>query len=418
MPGASRFQTPGSRSGLQARRAFAVTAAGLALILVALIFDAAPLFVPGVALAAIGAVAPVWVWCSAHGGRAQRVLTATRVLEDEPLTAEIVVRRGWLGLGGWGRLEVIDPLIGTPLPLGGPGSPLRGARVARVRAVARFPRRGEQAIEPPSLVARDPLALARAQTLSAQPPQTVLVLPRTEPVRWRGGERGGRFAAGVGDPASDAMAGADLEGLRAYRPGTPASRIQWSAVARGRGLIERKLAPDGDNRPLLVLDPRERVGGDRRPAPLDAAVRATASLALDLARSGGCALLLPGQTQPTLIDAALSRWPAVHARLARVGTADPQPAGAPPLGHLAGRRGALIYVTVASHERLATGLTSAGRASVVLVVPDSEIVDGRPRGVVGRVAPTLTVSGCVGFALGDRNRSRVGATSAHSGARA
>ena len=405
------------RSELDAHRAFAVAAAGLGLVLVAFFFDAAPLFVPGVGLFAIGALAPVWVWASARGAHAVRHLAGERIVEDEPLLATIEVRRR-LGAGGWGRLEVIDALTSSRVRLGGAASPLRGSRAARVQVTARFARRGEQPLQPPALVARDPLDLARAVTVHAGERQTVLVLPRTEPVRWVSGERARRLQSGEGDATTEALAAVDLDGLRVYRPGTPASRIHWPAVARGRGLVERRLHADGDNRPLVVLDSRERgVGSARDRAPLDAAVRATASLVLDLARAGGCGLLLPGQPRPTIIGPELAAWPSAYARLAVIGTAaDPHPPRAPALAGVAGRTGPLIYVTAASHERLAAALASvAGRGSVLLVVPDSELVEGRPRGTGARALPALSVSGCRGFALG-ASRRREAPTAAGAGA--
>ena len=92
-------------------------------------------------------------------------------------------------------------------------------------------------------------------------------------------------------------AAVDMDGLRPYRVGTPASRIHWPAVARGHGLIERRLQADGDSRPLVVLDAR-LPGPDAQSELLDAAVRAAASLVLELARRGGCGLLLPGEQRP------------------------------------------------------------------------------------------------------------------------
>ena len=49
-----------------------------------------------------------------------------------------------------------------------------------------------------------------------------------------------------------------------------------------------------------------------------AAVRACASLAVHLARHGGCALLLPGDRRPVTLDPELAGWPHLHARLALV----------------------------------------------------------------------------------------------------
>jgi uncharacterized protein (DUF58 family) len=378
---------------LFATRAAAVGVAGLALLLIALLFDASPLFVPAVALSLIGLIAPVWVWFSAVGSRAQRHLQAERVVEEQPLAATIEVRRSPFGLPG---AEVLDPFTGARLELSGPLSALRGGRVANLRVVTRFPRRGLQTLRPPSLVIRDPLDLACVERLSSAPAQQLLVLPRTEPVRWLSSGRGRFFQLPDGNSPAEAFAAVDVDGLRPYRPGTPASRIHWPAVARGHGLIERRLRADGDTRPVVVLDAR----GSGPPELLDAAVRAAASLTLELARSGGCGLLLSGEQRVTAIDRELMTWPAAHARLAMVQGG--WNARAPALGPSGRRLGPMIYVGTRLPERIAAILTGPGRGPVVLVVPHESIADGRPRGVSGPMQPTFDVCGCRGFLLGAR----------------
>ncbi len=401
---------PGGRGGLtlHCRRAITVGFAGLAFVLVSLLFAAEPLLVAGVALCAIGVVTPLWVLASAGGARARRILVADRVTEGAELHAAIEVHRSFAA-GGWGRLEINDELSGQRLALGGAQSPLRSVRDAFVQISAPMGRRGEHVLAPPTITARDPFDLARAESPGRGAPQVVLVLPRTEPVRWTGGNRIRRSDGEDGRLGAEAMAASDLDGLRPYRPGTPASRIHWTALARGQGLIERRLRADGDERPLVVLDTRtltSRPDPTRPEEPLDAAVRATASLVLELARRGGCALLLPGQSRPTVIDPELSVWAGTHARLAVAGTdADPHRGRPPALDRIAGRV-PLVYVTAAPHERLGLMLGAAGRGSVVLVVPESELVDGRPRGVVGTTARVLSVSGCDGFALSAAREER------------
>lgn len=381
------------RQRLFAKRAAAVGVGGMALLLIALLFDAAPLFVPAVALALIGLAAPTWVWFSAVGSRAQRHLEAERVVEQEPLAATIRVRRSPLGLPG---AEVLDSFTGSRLELSGPLSPFRGGRVANVRVVTRFPRRGLQTLQPPSLVVRDPLDLACVERASNAPAQQLLVLPRTEPVRWLSWGRGRFFELPDGNSPSEAFAAVDVDGLRPYRPGTPASRIHWPAVARGHGLIERRLRADGDSRPLVVLDAR----GSGPPELLDAAVRAAASLTLELARAGGCGLLLSGEQRVTPVDRELTAWPAAYARLAIVQGGFN--ARAPLLGPSGGRLGPMIYVCTRPPERIAALLGDSGQGPVVLVVPHERISDGRPRGVRGPMHATFDVCGCRGFLLGAR----------------
>jgi uncharacterized protein (DUF58 family) len=387
------------RSGLRilARRAIAVALSGAVLLLVAFVFDAAPLFVPGVALLAIGLAAPLWVWVCARGAHARRVLGAERVIEEQPLEASIEVRRGRLGLGGWGRFEVIDPFTGSHLDMTAPLSLLRGEREASVRVVTHFTRRGIHTLAPPSLVVSDPLELARVQADSAAADQKLLVLPRTEAVRWLTSNGSRRFDQPEGDARSEAMAAVDLDGLRPYRVGTPASRIHWPAVARGRGLIERRLLADGDTRPLVVLDARTPDAA-APPELLDAAVRAAASLVLDLAKRGGCGLLLPGEQRATSIDRELGSWPAAYARLALV-EGGPH-TRAPKLGPALGRQGATIYVAAAPTARLMAMLASPGRGAAILVVPHQQLSGGRPSGLRGRMLAALDVSGCRGFRLG------------------
>ena len=87
-----------------------------------------------------------------------------------------------------------------------------------------------------------------------------------------------------------AAAETEIDGLRPWREGSPASRIHWQSFARGAGLMERKLISEADSRPLVVIDPRAPTS----PEALDAAVRAAGSLAVHFAKRTGCSLLLPG----------------------------------------------------------------------------------------------------------------------------
>src|SRR5205807_7539470 len=106
----------------------------------------------------------------------------------------------------------------------------------------------------------------------------------------------------------DPLAAVDIDGLRPYRHGTSASRIHWPAFARGAGLLERRLRADSDMRPLVVLDAR----GSGPPEHLDAAVRAAASLTLELARRRGCRVLLPGERRGIVVEPDLVAWRRVH----------------------------------------------------------------------------------------------------------
>jgi uncharacterized protein (DUF58 family) len=370
------------------RRAAAVVVAGLALILVALLFDAAPLFVPGVALILLGVAAPVWVVLAARGATIERALDSERVIEDEPIEATIEVRRGPWGLPG---AAVLDPLAGEPVSIRSPMSIVSGASSASVRIVASFPRRGIRRIEPPTLVVSDALELARVVRESPSPAQELLVLPRTERVKWVAGA-GEKWRRATGAAPLEPFGATEVDGLRPYRQGTPASRIHWPALARGAGLLERRLRADTETRPLVVVDAR----CDGPPEHLDAAVRAAASLVLELGTRTGCGLLLPGEFRPLEIEKDLIAWPVAHARLALV-------AGGPETrapGLAPGARSAqVLYVAAAPHARLPAGLAGAGVRAAILVVPKA--VATQPRHEA-----SFEVAGCLGFVVGAGRRVR------------
>src|SRR5205807_2837774 len=222
---------------------------------------------------------------------ASRRLHADRVSEEEPLEATIEVRRGPFGLPGG---ELRDEFAGGAMTLEGRRTTRSAAGRSTVRVVARFSRRGRLRFEPPILTLGDPLGLVRVRRAGDGTAEELLVLPRTERVTWLSPETGQRPESPELAAAAEAFAATEVDGLRPYRPGAPASRIHWPAVARGAGLLERRLRTDASSGPLVVLD--ARTSGP--PELLDAAVRAAASLALDLARRTGCELLLPGDRRP------------------------------------------------------------------------------------------------------------------------
>jgi uncharacterized protein (DUF58 family) len=336
-------------------------------------FDLPSLYVPGVAFVLVGGGAAAWVALAARGARVVREAGRATVQEEESYPLRLRVM--------WGLLpppsgELIEPLLGTPLPATDP-------RSRRVRVNVRFERRGRKKIEPARLVIRDPLSLAVRETWSEA--AELLVLPRIEPliVNAAAGSTGMEAVAGS---LTEAAAELELDSLRPYRTGTPASRIHWPAVARTRTMMERRLVAESDSRPLVALDPRDPPSAEA----LDAAVRAAASLAVHLARRpGGCSLLLPGQRRPTDLDSGLRGWPALHARLALLEAS----AGAPASRRLE-RSGPMFWVSASG--RTVPPLVKRGGVGSWLVTPAA---------VAGR-KPSFTVAGCAGYGLvAQRGRS-------------
>jgi uncharacterized protein (DUF58 family) len=372
-------------------RPAAITALlGLALTLIAATFDAEPVYVPGIAFMVLAGGAAGWVWLGARGVRVQRTVASRRTIEEQPVAIELVVSAGRMPLPS-GLIE--DDLLPAAAVMAG------GRRRTQLHINARFARRGRKVLPAPRIVVSDPFGLA-TRVVIADEPAELLVLPRIEPVVTPPGDGGGSgLVARRGRPSIAAEV--DLDGLRPYRTGAAASRIFWQGLARGGELMERRLRADGDTRPLVVLDPRRPA----REEDLDAAVRATASLCVHLARAGGCAVLLPGDRRPTVLEATLTGWPHLHVRLALV-----DERSGPNVAGLASRRGPLLYVTAHVPARAPRALAHAVGGGRYLIVPGS---DGAPSALgngqrgerrAGRRA-AFTVAGCTGYEMsGARHR--------------
>jgi uncharacterized protein (DUF58 family) len=282
-------------------RAPGVFALGVVLCLLAAAFAATSLYVAGVGLALLALASEFLTRMAARGARLERDPLRASMQEGDTLELAVAVRLG--ALGGGGTLLVwpgAEPLA------------LRWRRRRSQLVALRMERRGLHTIAPSTLTIGDPFGLARRERRS--PATEVLVLPRVQDVSPRALAQ----IAGAGRQARarrHELSGSEADALGPYRPGAPASRIHWPAVARTGELIERRLAQESDSVALIVLDAARPAST----AALDACVRAAASLAVALAQAGGCSLLLPGESRAHRLDAELGSWPALHARLALIG---------------------------------------------------------------------------------------------------
>jgi uncharacterized protein (DUF58 family) len=341
----------------------------VALLATAALFALPSLYVPAIALGLLAAGSIAWVEAAARGLRLGYRPGPTTIEEGEPYPLRLRVEWGWPPPPSG---EISHPGLGRPLAIG-PGAP------RDLDAELRFARWGPQEVEAPVLSIRDPLRLHQRQ-LRGGAGRQLLVLPRVEPLRAPADGDGGKLGRGGGElgmrPGGHASPAFDpeIDGLRPWQPGTPASRIHWPSVARVGELLERNLVGGAGATPLVVLDRSEPADEEA----LVKAVRAAASLCLHLARAGGCSLLLPGEGRLLGIDRELRAWPRVHARLALVDQDRPSPAYPPPdartifwvapAGRLGGRR---------------------RRGSGYLVTPTT----------VPELHPAFEVAGCRGYRL-------------------
>lgn len=278
-------------------RAAQLGAAGAVLCVLAGLFAASALYVPGIALLLVAMLAPAWVRLAAARASVALSPAAASAYEGERVAVAVSVRRGLLPFG---TAELFVGALPVPLPA--------GRMSARMSVSVLAERRGRQPIGPARLRLGDPLGVCVRELRSRE--QEVLVLPRVYPVSaavlervQRGGGRGARTDAQL-----------HLDSLRSYDASGPASRIHWPTVARTGELMARAFVADADPRVLVVVDARVPASEDA----LDEALRAAASLCLHLARTCGCELLLPGEARPRPIGSGLEGWPALHARLALV----------------------------------------------------------------------------------------------------
>jgi uncharacterized protein (DUF58 family) len=278
-------------------RATEVSGVGALLCLLAGAFGVPSLYVPGLTLLLLAAGTWGWVRFAAGRVRLARQPRSLTVEEGGRLTLQVTIERPRL-LARGGELAAMA---------GGGFVPLRsrGQRALEVNVTAKH--RGAHLLAPTVLRFRDPFGICAREVTSE--PTELLVLPRIErvaPVHLA--RLVGSSTAGV--LPSDSWG--EIDGLRLAGPDTRASRIHWASVARTGDLMERRLAPEPDAVPMVVLDARE----SSDPESLDMAVRAAASLALAFARGGGCSLLLPGDQYPQRLDGQPRGWRHAHAHLA------------------------------------------------------------------------------------------------------
>ena len=348
-----------------------IGALALALVVAGVAFDSLSILVCGSALGVLTLAAAAWVRGAAGGVRIERLPGPARMGEDEAYPLRVRVRRGRVPLP---PAQLHDPLLAEPVAVGS-----RGPALVSVAAPA--PARGRHLLGPARLELSDPVGLCDREITTGGGDE-LLVLPRIEPVRLAGGAgREEGWLAGVdhgGDGPGIESGAIDLEmdGLRPYRPGSPASRIHWRTVARTGEMHERRFVAGADAAPLIALDASDPAG----PAELECAVRAATSLCFHLARRGGCAILIGDRATPSVVEPRLRSWADVHARLALVKAGDP-----PPRPRQGSGRIATFWVTASTDA--AAARTAARR------LPGAYVVSPAP---IGGARVAFTVAGCSG----------------------
>jgi uncharacterized protein (DUF58 family) len=249
------------------------------------------LFALAVGLTAVVAVAFVTVLLAERRVTITRSVVEREGYEDRPLLLRFRCH-------GLGRIPVQLEALGDD----GTWTPLDEPDATVPFTVGR---RGAHLLEPSVVRLSDILGIFHRLLLAGEP-EPVLLLPAPD--------------TGLHVPFPPAVSAEDVDpdGLRPYVPGSPVSRIHWASLARGRDLHERRLTAPPVGLPLVVVD----TAGADDPAEVDWVARAAAGCLLRLARTGGCKVLLPGDTAVTEVTDAGARN-AVHRRLAHLDRSTP-----------------------------------------------------------------------------------------------
>ena len=207
------------------------------------------------------------------------------------------------------------------------------------------------------------------------------MLPRTERVSWRApAERGSRQRRARGRAAAEPL-GAD----RGRRPAALPARARRPRGSTGR---RSRAAPGCSSAGCAPTATAARWSCSTPAAPgpteqLDAAVRAAASLTLELGAPDGCGLLLPGERRPL-------------ARRARPGRAGPPPTPAWRWSRAARTR---------RRRCSRPGAARPARCSTSRAAP-LDAAAGRRRGVGARTGRARAARGAGGAAVAGRRASR------------
>jgi uncharacterized protein (DUF58 family) len=197
--------------------------------------------------------------------------------------------------------------------------------------------RGRYPVGPLTVRLSDPFGLCELSR-SFRGRDDLVVTPAVEDLPWL--RRAGTAMSAAGVIRSAAMAGDDDAAPRAYRHGDDLRRVHWRSTARTGDLMVRREETPRSSRATVLLDTRRASWAGSGPSPsFEWAVRAAASVATALGRSGhhvrlifdagqettappgGTALLLDELAEVTTSDAvSLARAVAPARRGAPAGT--------------------------------------------------------------------------------------------------
>ncbi len=324
-------------------RGWAVTGAGLALVILWYVFGDPELFLTGVFLLLAETVAVTYVRLHEPNLEVGRRLGSTAVHNGDTTTITLVLRN--LGRRPVRNLVVKDEVEGLGLATFEIAS-LTAAELSSATYRVTCRPRGVYQVGPSEATASDPLGLAELMAPSG-PVDRLVVYPTVEELSGFPVVRGQDPAMNASRPEHNQRGGEDFYTLREYQRGDDLRRVHWPYSAKTEELMIRQLETPWQSRALVLLDVRPKAYESAD--AFERAVSGAASVITHLIRSGFDADVWAGDPDP--IDA--SRYSATMERLALV-----QPNSAIDIGAVASRirhkggGGALILVTGTADREL------------------------------------------------------------------
>jgi uncharacterized protein (DUF58 family) len=348
-------------------RGVAVLFTGVTMWLAARIIGSPGLEVVGVGLAALPAIAALFVRWGRQRIAIHRRLSDVRVAPGTRVTVQIDIENRSVAPTSFLLLQDRLPsVLGRPARMVVSGIPAHGSQQVSYTVLPQT--RGRYQLGPLSVDVSDPFALVR-QRLEFDEREELIVTPEIEDLS---DAPDAAFGANVGTSRTRNLfrTGEEYYTMRQYHEGDDLRRIHWPSVARTGELMIRQDESSRRANGLVFFDSREGALGQAHGPAFERAVSVAATLGVVLSRGGFSLRLSTADTPP----AAMSEERFLEA-LTSVAHAQVRSIG-PALAHLrAGASGDSTLVAVAAPPQPAelTSLIRSGAAFgpkiAVLVYP-------------------------------------------------
>lgn len=294
-------------------RGWALSGAGLALVLLWYALGEEELLLTGLILTAAQALALVHVRSHRPELEVNRRLGSATVHDGDTTTVTLLLDNS--GRRPASHLTVSDEVDRLGVATFEVGRLRRHDATTGTYRVTCRPR-GVYRVGPTRIRATDPLGLAETSAVEG-PVDRIVVYPRVETLNGFPIVRGQDPAMQASRPEHSRRGGEDFYTLREYQRGDDLRRVHWPSSAKTDALMIRQMETPWQSRALVLLDIRS--GSYEGTGAFERAVSGAATVVTHLLRSGFDADLWAGDSQP--IDA--SHYGAAMERLALV---QPDPA--------------------------------------------------------------------------------------------